>query len=262
MPKNPARPKARLAKQALTADNAARAERVNQLEKKMGDLAKKLTGESKLTGDSYQNFIASLGMGVSPTFSSSTYGFNPITRVRNILEWIHRGSWLGGVAIDLVADDMTRAGVELTGDIDPDAIDEIEEVATALGVWNSLNDYLKWARLYGGCIAVQMIDGQDPKTPFRLESVGKTAFRGLFVLDRWQVEPSLTDLVQDLGPYYGLPKFYRVTSQAPGMNGMTIHYSRCIRQEGIRLPYWQRLMENLWGISVLERLYDRMVVQT
>src|ERR1039457_296404 len=41
---------------------------------------------------------------------------------------------------------------------------------------------------------------------------------------------------------------------------MKIHYSRVLRLEGISLPYNQRLQENLWGISVIERLYDRMVM--
>jgi phage-related protein (TIGR01555 family) len=32
-----------------------------------------------------------------------------------------------------------------------------------------------------------------------------------------------------------------------------------IRREGIELPYWQRIAENGWGQSVLERLWDRLV---
>jgi hypothetical protein len=73
------------------------------------------------------------------------------------------------------------------------------------------------------------------------------------------VEPTLQDLITQLGPDLGMPKYYRVTAQAPALSMKKIHHSRCVRLEGIRLPYWQRLMENLWGISVIERLYDRMV---
>src|SRR5271163_1863311 len=72
--------------------------------------------------DSYQNFIQSVGLGTDNSMSGSTYGFNPITRIRTLLEWIYRGSWLGGVAIDVVADDMTREGVEIISDNDPDEI--------------------------------------------------------------------------------------------------------------------------------------------
>jgi phage-related protein (TIGR01555 family) len=40
---------------------------------------------------------------------------------------------------------------------------------------------------------------------------------------------------------------------------MKIHHSRILRLEGTRLPYNQRMMENGWGISILERLWDRLI---
>lgn len=211
------------------------------------------------TLDSFINFGHNLGIGTDNPMTSSTYGFNPITRNRILLEWIHRGSWLGGVGVDVVADDMTRAGIEMLGTLKPEQIEEINEEATSLAIWNSLNEGLKWARLYGGGLAVLMVDGQDFETPLRLNTIRKGQFRGILALDRWMVEPSLGDLITDLGPNLGLPKFYRVTQMAPGLSGMRIHHSRCIRLEGIKLPYNQRLMEQMWGLSVFERFYDRMV---
>jgi uncharacterized protein len=93
----------------------------------------------------------------------------------------------------------------------------------------------------------------------RLDAIPKGSFKGLMVLDRWMVDPSLTDLVTDPGPYLGLPKYYTVVADAPAVPRLKIHYTRCLRLEGCRVPYWQRVAENLWGISVLEPLYDRMV---
>lgn len=216
-------------------------------------------GNPEKTKDSFQNFAAKLGIGADNQLSSSTYGFNPVSRYRTILEWMHRGSWLGGVAVDIIADDMTKMGVDLKGDLEPDYIQQLERAAVTWNIWGELNDTIKWARLYGGAIAVMMIDGQDPATPLNIDRVGKGAFRGLLVLDRWMIEPSLNDLVSEPGPDLGLPKYYSVVADAPAIPRMRIHYSRCLRFEGIRLPYWQRLTENLWGISVIERLYDRMV---
>lgn len=211
------------------------------------------------TLDSFVNFAHNLGVGADNAMTSSTYGFNPVTRNRTLLEWIHRGSWLGGVVVDSVADDMTRSGITHKGLIEPEHIEQIDEAATTLNVWGALNDTIKWSRLYGGGLAVILIDGQDPESPLRLNTIRKGQFRGLLSLDRWMVEPSLADLVTELGPSLGMPKFYRVTAMAPALSGLKVHHSRCIRLEGIRLPYWQRLMENLWGLSVLERLYDRMI---
>jgi hypothetical protein len=217
------------------------------------------SGAKLSTVDSFVNFNFNLGVGADNALTSSTYGFNPITRNRTLLEWIYRGSWMGGVAVDVVADDMTRSGVDLQGELEPETIQEIEEEVVRLGIWNNINDGIKWARLYGGAIVVMLIDGQDLSTPLRLNTIRKGQFGGLLVLDRWMVEPSLEDLVTDYGPELGLPKYYTVTDQGPALRRMKIHHSRCLRLEGIRLPYWQRLMENLWGLSVVERLYDRMV---
>jgi phage-related protein (TIGR01555 family) len=230
------------AKSALAADNKAR----------------KQAGSAK-TFDSLQNFAANLGMGLDNQLSSSTYGFNPITRNRTLLEWLYRGSWLAGVVVDVIADDMTRAGVDIRGDVDPEEIEHLERAATTFNIWPAISDTIKWARLYGGGLAVMLIDGQDPATPLDLKTVGQGQFRGLLVLDRWMVEPSLENLVTDMGPDLGNPKFYRITTDAPALKRMTVHYSRCLRMEGVRLPYWQRMMENLWGLSVLERPYDRIV---
>ena len=210
--------------------------------------------------DSFVNFAHKLGIGADNPTSFSTYGFNPITRNRILLEWIHRGSWLGGLAVDIVASDMTRRGVEFKTEIDPQDSDSIERAITAYNVWGSINETIQWGRLYGGSIAVALIDGQDPREPLRLNTVGPGAYKGMLVLDRWMVEPSLEDLVTDLGPNLGQPKYYRVTASAPALRGAVIHYSRVmVRHVGIKLPYQQALQEQLWGISVLERLYDRMV---
>jgi phage-related protein (TIGR01555 family) len=217
-------------------------------------------GMSSVTSDSFLNFSHKLGIGADNVLSSSSYGFNPLSRNRTLLEWIHRGSWIGGLAVDVVADDMTREGAEYVTEIPPDRQEVMDEEAIALNIWPSLSETVAWGRLYGGAIAVMLVDGQDMRTPLRVETVGRNQFRGVLTLDRWMVEPSLEDLVTDLGPTLGLPKYYRVTPAAPALRGVAIHHSRiAMRHVGVQLPYQQRLVENLWGISVLERLYDRMV---
>ena len=217
--------------------------------------------EAKRTGttDSFQNFGLNLGQGTDNALSGSTYGFNPITRIRTLLEWIYRGSWLGGVAVDVIADDMTRAGIEFGSTLEPEAGQDLQAALEETGVWEGINDTIKWGRLYGGAIGVLLIDGQKMDQPLRLNAIGKNQFKGIMVLDRWMVDPGLNDLVTDMGPSLGLPKFYRITADAPAIPRALIHHSRCIRFEGDRLPYWQRVMENLWGLSVFERLYDRLI---
>lgn len=213
-----------------------------------------------VTADSFNNFAHKLGVGADNPLSTASYGFNPVTRNRVQLEWIYRGSWLGGIAVEAVADDCTRAGIDYVTDMAPQDTDAIDRRMTALSTWPSINEVIKWGRLYGGAIGVVLIDGQDFRTPLRLETVQKGQYRGLMALDRWMVEPSLEDLVTEMGPHIGLPKFYRITQSAPALRGIAVHHSRvAIRHVGIELPYQQRLVENLWGISILERLWDRMI---
>jgi phage-related protein (TIGR01555 family) len=104
-----------------------------------------------------------------------------------------------------------------------------------------------------------LIDGQKLDTPLNLDSVGPGQFKGLLVLDRWLVQPTLHLLVQEYGPDFGLPKFYDVVADAMALTRQRIHHSRVIRVDGVDLPYWQKIAENLWGQSVIERLFDRLV---
>jgi phage-related protein (TIGR01555 family) len=98
------------------------------------------------------------------------------------------------------------------------------------------------------------------RSVLRPETVGKDQFKGLLVLDRWMIEPELSDLVTDFGPDLGKPKYYRIGANAPALRGQVVHYSRvAFRLLGVALPYQQSLNENMWGISVIERLYDRMI---
>lgn len=211
------------------------------------------------TADSFVNFAHKLGMNADNPLAASSYSFNPITRNRTLLEWMHRGSWLAGLAIDIPAADMTRKGVEYKTELPPSDAERLDTYMTAYQTWHHVQETIQWARLYGGAICVALIDGQDPRTPLRLDSIGPGQYKGLLVLDRWQLEPELGDLVTEYGPHLGLPKYYRVTENAPALRGAVVHYTRIpLRLTGIALPYQQRLTENLWGISVLERLFDRM----
>lgn len=221
------------------------------------------TGASaKFTVDSFQNFAANVGIGANNIASASTYGFNPITRNKNQLEWMYRGSWMVRQIVDSVAEDMTRAGIKFESDLDPDDEHDFTKYLRELLVFDRLQEAIKWGRLYGGAIAVIMIDGQRTETPLRIDAVGKGQFKGLLVMDRWMLQPSLENLVKDLGPDYGQPKFYDVIQG--GTTGVEvprqrIHHSRIVRIEGVHLPYWQRIAENQWGMSVLEPIFDRLL---
>lgn len=210
------------------------------------------------TVDSFQNFAARLGLGAGSQNDHARYGFDFISRNRVQLEAMYRSSWVVGQAVDVVAEDMTREGIDIKGDIHPTDIEKINKALERLRVWDDICNTIKWARLYGGCLAVMLVDGQDVSTPLNLNSIGKGQFKGLMVLDRWLVQPSLQDLVTEYGPGFGMPRYYTVAADSIGLANQNIHHSRVIRIDGVDLPHWQRSAENLWGQSVIERLLDRL----
>ncbi len=215
--------------------------------------------KSVQTSDSFQNLLTRTGLGAGSQNDGSRYSFTPVSRDRVQLEFCYRSSWIAGAVVDSYAEDMTREGIDIVGDADPDKIEQLTRRITSLEIMDSLCSIIKWSRLYGGAVGVLMIDGQDFATPLRKDTISKDQFKGILVLDRWVLTPTLENLVKDFGPDYGKPKFYDVVADAHTVQALRIHHSRVIRLDGVELPYWQRIAENGWGQSVLERLWDRLI---
>lgn len=236
------------------------------------------TSKSEKTVDGFQNFAAKLGVGPGRfgggdggcednLISKGHYQFNLVTRNRVQLEAAYRGAWIVGQVIDTIAEDMTRAGIEIATNDGAEQVKEFQALWSRLGIWQSFATNIKWGRLYGGSIAVLQIKGQNLSTPLDPETVGKGQFLGLSVYDRWQLQPSLDQLIPD-GPEMGLPMFYDIIlasnmndpSAAKNNTGrVRVHHSRCVRSIGIQLPFWQSITEMMWGESVLERMWDRLI---
>lgn len=212
------------------------------------------------TKDGFANLTARMGLGAQNVFSEGTYIFNLLTRNRMKLEAMYRGSWIVGAAVDSVAEDMTRAGINIHSTQEPDQIQIMQQMLTRMGIWQSLLDAIKWGRLYGGALACIVVDGQDPSTPLNIDTVSKNQFKGLKVYDRWSLQPDVTNMIQD-GMNAGLPEYYSVVSDVNTgkVSGVKWHHSRVIRFIGIQLPIWQAITEMMWGESVIERLQDRLV---
>ncbi|NMP26858.1 DUF1073 domain-containing protein [Rahnella sp. SAP-1] len=210
------------------------------------------------TADSYDNFVAKVGMQQQNQHAASTYRANFTSRNRLLIEYAYRSSWIIGAAVDSIADDMTKKGVRITSEIDPKRSGVLESEFEALNIWDCLNDTIKWSRLYGGAMALILIEGQAPLTPLDVNKIGKDSFKGLIVLDRWMVNPNFGRLIKTLGPDLGKPEFYDIVTTAQGLPAWTVHHTRLIRFDGVTLPYQQSRTENGWGMSVVERIFDRL----
>lgn len=219
------------------------------------------------TADGFDNFVSRIGLRNDNTLSASTYVFDLITRNRIKLEAAYRGSWIAGVVVDSIAEDMTRAGLDILAAKDDGDVRKIHNAVSRLQLWQSYCSLKKWGRLYGGGIGVIQIKGQDMSTPLDIETISKGQFQGIVVFDRWMVNPIIQDPI-DSGPEMGLPKYYEIVNSPDEMSvsykptsidGKRVHYTRVLRDGGIELPYFQAITEMMWGESVLERLWDRLI---
>lgn len=211
--------------------------------------------------DGFANFSARLGLGQDNQLANSGYApCGYLSGNRQQLEDMYRTSWLVGRIVNVVAEDMVRGGIDIRAQWDAGKTDDLLREYRRTGCPGRLSDAIKWGRLYGGALAVILIDGDDPSAPLDVDSIPRGAFRGLYVLDRGQVTPG-TELIRELGPMMGYPAYYRINTQSNGseMDGVTIHHSRALRFVGVELPYQQRVSEQNWGASVVEQVYDRML---
>ncbi|WP_031281949.1 anti-CBASS protein Acb1 family protein, partial [Photorhabdus temperata] len=133
--------------------------------------------------------------------TGGTYIPGYISRNRAQIEFGYRSSFLIGAGVDAMADDMTRKGITISSRMKPDAKGQLETLWEDIGLWDELNNTLKWSRLYGGALLVVLIDGQDMSTPLNLETIGEGQFKGTLCLDRWMVKPTDSDLVKEYGPH-------------------------------------------------------------
>lgn len=218
------------------------------------------------TADGFINFASKLGLNNKNTISASFYDFDLLTRNRIQLEAAYRGSWIVGAVVDSVAEDMTRAGIDITTNEQEADIRDLQNEISKRKIFQSLCAVDKWARLYGGSLGVMQIDGQKLDTPLNLDTISKGQFKGIIPYDRWQLNPVLQGVIQS-GPDMGLPSIYQIvnnpTQLEPTANTQTgqiaVHHTRVVRDIGIQLPYFQAITEMMWGESILERLWDRLI---
>ena len=167
-----------------------------------------------------------------------------LTRQRELLDVIYRQSWISAKICDAVADDMTRDGVDFSG-IDQQQSDVFQRYLSYMQIWDNIADTIRWARLYGGCIAFIYVDGQDVSTPLDPSTIQHGQFKGLMVFDRYRCDPI------DTSANTMEPDFYRLENFAS-----KVHSSRILKMVGVKLPYFERIRENWWGGSVISRVFD------
>ena len=211
--------------------------------------------------DGYSNAAAFLGED-SPLLASGTFLRSGLTSDPELLTAMYRESWLTKRIIDTPSEDMTRAWYRLSSSVDPEEIHVLRRLEARHSVKQELTNALRWARLYGGSLALMVIRGEEDRLdqPLEQEMLLPDCFQGLLVLDRAQgIEPS-PELVSDLDdPDFGLPEYYTVNLDTENYRMVRLHHSRVLRFVGRELPRTETVRENFWGASEMEHIYEELL---
>ena len=209
--------------------------------------------------DAYSNIPANLGAGSTNLAQTASYVMQRFTWDYYTLNVLFRDNWIAKAIIEKPANEMMKNGFEIHTELDPDLVTKIMNTWTKTGTKDKFLEAIKWSRLYGGCLLIPMIEGQeDLSKPLDYDYIMPDSYKGCMVVDRWQgCDPGI-ELVNDISdPEFGQPEYYNVTTQP--MNGsVKIHHSRVIKFIGRKLPYWEEVAESYWGASELEHVYTEL----
>lgn len=209
--------------------------------------------------DAYSNIQANLGAGSRNLTQTGKYIMERFTWDYWTLNVLFRNNWIAKAIIEKPANEMLKNGFNIQSQLEPEKISRIMQTWTRTQTKDKFLKCLKWARLYGGCIMVPLIEGQeDLSKPLDFDTIMPDSYKGCFLVDRWSgVSPSV-ELITDISsPEFGKPTCYFVSDNATGKT-FNIHHTRIIKMIGRELPYWEEVAESFWGASELEHVYTEL----
>ena len=80
-----------------------------------------------------------------------------LTSNTELLTTAYRESWLAKRIIDMPSEDMTRKWYKLTTSLDADVLRSLQRLEAKHSVRQEITNAIRWARLYGGSIAVMVV---------------------------------------------------------------------------------------------------------
>ena len=211
------------------------------------------------TTDAFSNPLFRLGYGSQSPLEATEYPLTRMTDNYALLNSLYRDNWIVQNVVGIIPDDMCRKWFTLSGEADPERLRLLEQVQADTGLRETVNEGLRWGRLYGGAVGLMMLRGQEGMLdqPLDLDAILPGTFEGLYILDRWSGVSPEASLVYD-GRGRMVPEFYRVTDGG-GIPAARIHHSRVIRFLGRELPYLEKIAAQYWGESEVEALYQDVV---
>lgn len=211
-------------------------------------------GQGEIVNDALINLAAEMGTNVDKRSFTSFTSRNRHTREE--LEAMYRFDWLSGKLVDIVPDDMTRQGRTLNSEMDSKRLEDFKRAEIEFGVAPKVHEALKWARLYGGAlIYLGVNDGLDPSEPLDISNIKKGTLSHLTVLDRHYAPAMKINTWDVTAPNFGMPDIYSIVESTHA----SVHWTRIVRFDGIKLPLRELKRNQYWGDSILERMYEALI---
>ena len=236
--------------------------KITQLDRiaRYADLIQKQAGKAvrPYRADGYVNMMTRYG---TQKDASEQYKFVPEDAVPDeLLTMYYEGNGLFAKIIDTPAEEAIKHGFELKDvsdqaveDFYTEALDELDWEETAMTA-------IKWARLFGGSLAVMLInDGRGLDEPLDWRHI--QSIEDIRVFDRSVIQPDYTTLFNydprdpfsTRGSRLGLPEYYQIFSK---YGSFTVHDSRClVFQNGILPENTTNSIYQLWGVPEYIRLH-------
>lgn len=213
--------------------------------------------------DAYINTLNRTGLMQPNWMNAIAYPETRTTQMYQLWNGLYRDSWIPAAIVDIPAEDMLKSWITITTELAPEDMDQLDRAIRITQTKTKLLEGLKWGRLYGGAAGLIMLEGEDtPEAlaqPLDLSRVRLGGYKGIRIFDRYiGVYPSV-ELVENINsPDFGLPAYYHLTGQTGVGSGIRVHYSRILRFTGADVPELERIAEQYWGISVLERVMGEL----
>ena len=227
-------------------------------------------GESQPLGDSFQNDTLNIGYGSGSQINASRYvPNNQLTWDVNRIMQMERGQPLLRKCVEYVASGML-GGFDINApNIENDKIRALQGAIENLR--QPLHDFIYQSRFYGGgaCLLVfkgDLVDGNEEELlkPLDITKIKKGSFLGLKPLERWFGVNPTGVLVDSLGKESGItdpfllgePLYFDVSFGGKSSKKWRVHRTRLLIYNTGKLPYIQKQIEQYWGVSIVEHLYE------
>lgn len=236
-----------------------RKDQAERIVKRYAHLIEMQTGKAvrPYRADGYVNMMNKYG-----TSKDTTEGYRfraePVVP-DELLTMYYEGNGLFAKIIDTPAEEAIKHGFTLESTKDQKIEDFYTEALDELDWEEMAMTAIRWARLFGGSIAVMMInDGRGIDEPLDWRNI--RSIDDIRVYDRSVIQPDYQsmfsydprDPFRTRGSRLGMPEFYHVTSRT---GSFTVHDSRClVFQNGILPENTTNSIYQLWGIPEYVRI--------